>query len=173
MSQVQEATESSPLRAIEPAMPVRKNVRVRASAARAFKVFTEGLDTWWPRTHYIGSSPMTKAVIEGRVGGRCYSVQEDGTECPWGQIVVWEPPTRFVMAWQISPTWKFEPDLARCSEVEVKFTPSEDSTTWVELEHRCFERHDDGGESMREKVDQPGGWSTLMDLFRAKAEEQP
>lgn len=173
MSQVQEATESSPLRAIGPVLPVRKNVRVRASAARAFRVFTDGFDTWWPRTHHIGSSPMTRAVIEGRVGGRCYSEQEDGTECPWGQIVVWEPPTRFVLAWQISSVWKFEPDLTRCSEVEVKFTPAEDGTTWVELEHRCLERHADGGADMRDKVDQPGGWSTLLDLFRAKAEERP
>ena len=172
MSQVQEATESSPLGATEPAMPVRKNVRVRASAARAFKVFTEGIDSWWPKTHHIGSSPMTRAIMEGRVGGRCYSEQENGTQCDWGQILVWEPPLRFVMAWQVRPDWQFEPDLEKCSEVEVKFTPSSDGTTWVELEHRHFERHGEGGGNMRNQVDQPGGWGLLMELFRVAAERE-
>jgi hypothetical protein len=176
MSQVQEAAKSSPPAATEPGaieseLSVRKNVRVRASAERAFHVFTEGFDTWWPKTHHIGSSPMTRGIMEGRVGGRCYSEQADGTECQWGQIVAWEPPTRFVMAWQVTPEWKFEPDLARCSEVEVKFTPSDDGTTWVELEHRHFERHGQGGDAMRKQVGSPGGWGQLMDLFRAKAEE--
>ena len=54
---------------------VRKTITVKASAERAFRVFTEGIDTWWPKTHHIGSSPMTKAVLEGRSGGRCYSEQ--------------------------------------------------------------------------------------------------
>jgi hypothetical protein len=110
--------------------------------------------------------------MEGLVGGRCYSEQEDGTDCQWGQVVVWDPPTRFVMAWQVTPTWQFEPDLAKCSEVEVKFTPSEDGTTWVELEHRHFDRHGDGSDNMRNQVDQPGGWGGLMELFRAEAERE-
>jgi uncharacterized protein YndB with AHSA1/START domain len=151
--------------------PVRKEIRVRANTARAFKVFTEGLDSWWPKTHHIGSSPMTRAIIEGRVGGRCYSEQEDGTECAWGQILTWEPPTRFVMAWQVTPGWQFEPDLARSSEVEVRFTPGADDSTLVELEHRYFERHGEGGDGMRNQVDQPGGWGGLMELYRAALEK--
>jgi len=151
--------------------PVVKSIRVRANAARAFRVFTEGLDTWWPRSHHIGSSPMTRAVMEGRVGGRCYSEQQDGTECDWGQVTVWEPPARFVMAWQVRPNWHYEPDLSKCSEVEVTFTPLPDGSTDVVLEHRNFERHGLGGDSMRGQVDQPGGWGALMTLFAAKAEE--
>jgi hypothetical protein len=151
--------------------PVRKSIRVRANAARAFKVFTEGFDSWWPRTHHIGSSPLTKAVIEGHAGGRCYSEQQDGTACPWGQILIWEPPTRFVMAWQITPTWQFESDPARCSEVEVRFTPGSDGSTLVELEHRHFERHGAGAADMRSQVDQPGGWSGLLELFKIETEK--
>jgi len=172
MSPLQEATRSSSLSAAEPVLPVRKIVSVRASAARAFKVFTEGFDSWWPKSHHIGNSPMTRGVIEGRVGGRCYNEQADGTECQWGQILVWEPPARFVMAWQITPDWKFEPNLSKCSEVEFKFTPSPDGTTLVELEHRCFERQGDGGVTMRTQVDQPGGWGQLMERFKSAAEDQ-
>jgi uncharacterized protein YndB with AHSA1/START domain len=151
--------------------PVVKRIRVRANQARAFKVFTDGMDSWWPKTHHIGSSPMTKCVLEGRVGGRCYSEQQDGTECAWGQVLAWDPPARFVMAWMIRPNWEFEPDLAKCSEIEVTFTALPDGSTDVVLEHRNFERHGAGGVNMRGQVNQQGGWAGLMALFGAKAEE--
>ena len=150
---------------------VRKSITVRAGAERAFRVFTEGFDSWWPRSHHIGSSPMKKAIIEGHVGGRCYSQQEDGTDCAWGQILEWDPPKRFVLAWQINLKWKFEPDLAKSSEVEVSFIPLSDGSTRVDLEHRNFERAGAGWEAMRNQVSSPGGWGTLLDLYAAKAQE--
>jgi uncharacterized protein YndB with AHSA1/START domain len=151
--------------------PVRKSIHVRASAGRAFRVFTSEMDTWWPKTHHIGSSPMKGIVMEGRPGGSIYSEQEDGTPCPWGTVLAWEPPHRFVMAWQVSPGWKYEPDLAKCSEVEIRFTPVDNGTTLVELEHRDLQRH--GGEwvKMRGMINAEGGWGGLLASFAAKAEE--
>jgi uncharacterized protein YndB with AHSA1/START domain len=151
--------------------PVRKSITVKASAERAFQVFTEGYDTWWPRSHHIGKSPMKKAIIEGRVGGRCYSEQADGTECDWGQILLWEPPRRFVIAWQITPTWQYEPDVAKSSEVEIRFTPEPGGSTRVDVEHRYFERHGAGGAAMRTAVDSPGGWADLLQMFVKQAEQ--
>ena len=80
---------------------VRRSVTVKTNVEHAFRVFTEGFDSWWPRTHHIGKSPMKKAIIEGRVGGRCYTEQADGTDCPWGQVTTWDPPRRFIFAWMI------------------------------------------------------------------------
>ena len=37
--------------------PVSKSITVKASVEHAFRVFTEGFDTWWPREHHIGKSP--------------------------------------------------------------------------------------------------------------------
>jgi hypothetical protein len=150
---------------------VQKSVTVKASADHAFRVFTAGIDSWWPRTHHIGKSPMTKAIIEGRAGGRCYSEQADGTECDWGQVLVWEPPHRFVMAWKITHVWGFEPDPAKASEVEIRFAPEPDGSTRVDLEHRHFERHGHGWEAMRTAVDFPSGWMGLLALFQAEAEK--
>jgi len=152
--------------------PVRKSILVRASVERAFHVYTAELDSWWPKSHHIGSSPMTRAVMEPEVGGRIYSEQEDGSSCQWGRVLVWEPPRRFVMFWQVSPAWQFEPDAAKCSEVEVTFTPTEDGQTLVALEHRHFERHGEGVATMREMVnnDARGGWGGLLKLYKDKAE---
>jgi uncharacterized protein YndB with AHSA1/START domain len=150
--------------------PVRKSIRVRADAARAFRVFTEEMDSWWPRSHHIGSSPMKRVVVEGRTNGAIYTDQEDGTVCPWGSVLAWEPPHRFVLAWQVSPDWQFEPDLSKCSEVEVLFIPADDGTTVVELEHRGLHRHGGACGKMREQVNAEGGWSGLLALFAAKAD---
>jgi uncharacterized protein YndB with AHSA1/START domain len=150
--------------------PVHKTIVVRTTVDRAFKVFTDDFDAWWPRTHHIGKSPLTRAVIEGKVGGRCYSDQEDGTACPWGQVLAWEPPHRLVLAWQVTHQWGYEPDIARASEVEVRFTPQSDGTTRVDLEHRHLERHGAGGPILRTAVDSEGGWGDLLRLFATRAE---
>jgi len=160
-----------PNEAAKPDPVVRKSITVKASVERAFEVFTAGFDRWWPRSHHIGKVPMKRPIIEGRVGGRCYTEQTDGTECDWGEITAWEPPRRLVMAWKITAEWQYEPDLAKSSEVEVRFTPVGDGSTRVDLEHRNFERMGAGWETMRGMVDSEGGWGTLMQMFAAEAEK--
>lgn len=150
---------------------VRKSIIVNAKPEKAFRVFTAECDTWWPRTHHIGKSPMKKVIIEGRRGGRCYTEQVDGTECDWGTVLVWEPPERFVFSWQITPEWAYEPDLGKASEVEVRFVPEGESATRVELEHRYFERHGAGAATMRTAVDGPNGWGGMLQLFTERAEK--
>ena len=151
---------------------VRRSVTVKTGLDHAFRVFTEGFDSWWPRTHHIGKSPMTRAVIEPFVGGRMYSEQADGTDCPWGQITTWDPPRRFVFAWMITHEWGYEPDLARASEVEVRFTPEADGSTRVDLEHRHFERMKSGADEMRKGVGGEGGWGGLLKLYADKAAQR-
>jgi len=151
--------------------PVCKSVTVKASVEHAFEVFTAGFDRWWPRSHHIGTVPMKRTVMEGHVGGRCYSEQTDGSECDWGEITAWEPPRRFVMAWKITSQWHYEPDLAKSSEVEVRFTPLENGSTRVDLEHRNFERMGAGWETMRGMVDSAGGWGGLLALFATETEK--
>jgi uncharacterized protein YndB with AHSA1/START domain len=150
---------------------VRKSIIVNASVEHAFEVFTAGYDSWWPRSHHIGSSPMIEAVIETRAGGRCFTKQADGTEADWGQVLEWDPPRRLVIAWQITPEWGYQPDLAKSSEVEIRFAPVPGGGTRVDLEHRHFERMGPGGEAMRTGVDAPGGWGTLLEDFKARADQ--
>jgi uncharacterized protein YndB with AHSA1/START domain len=95
---------------IKPA-PVRRSVTVKAPQARAFEVFTDGFGRWWPQSHHIGKAAMKTAVIEPRVGGRWYEVGVDGVECQWGRVLVWEPPNRLVLAWQLSAQWQYDASL--------------------------------------------------------------
>jgi uncharacterized protein YndB with AHSA1/START domain len=152
------------------AVTVNKSVMVKAGLEHAFKVFTEGFDTWWPRAHHIGKKPLQKAVIEPRAGGRCFGREADGTECQWGTVTAWEPPNRLLIAWQIAPSWHdFEPDLSKASEVDIRFTAEAGGMTRVDLEHRYFERHGKDFEKIRTGVGGAGGWEGLLQMFTRKA----
>jgi hypothetical protein len=89
-------------------------------------------------------------VIEGRPGGRCYSEHTEGTSCQWGTILVWNLPHRFVLASQVGPGWQYEPDLAKWSVVEVRFTPSISKHRYsnaTALDSRACERPDNSRQS--------------------------
>ena len=147
--------------------PVHKTVVVNAAQARAFDVFINGIDRWWPKSHGIGSGPIVKQIIEPRQGGRWYSTHEDGSEAVSGHVQVWEPPHRVLFSWEISAQWKPDPKVA--SEVEVRFIAEGPTRTRVELEHRKFEALGaEGGQTMRGAVN--GGWPGLLELFKTAAE---
>src|SRR5262249_11498068 len=86
--------------------PVRKSIRVNANQAHAFEVFSAGRGRWWPRTHTIGKPPMQTAVLEPRLGGRWYELSADGSQAGVGKVLVWEPPERFVISWDLNSNWK-------------------------------------------------------------------
>src|SRR5262249_6957447 len=116
--------------------PVRKTVHVRAPIAHAFEVFTSGLTRWWPRDHGVGKKPILPVKMDPRLGGRGLEISEDGTETTVATIIVWEPPHRLVLFWQINAQWK--PDVTMKSEVDVRFTADGPEATNVELMHHKF-----------------------------------
>jgi len=146
-------------RKITPA-PVRKSVRVQVSQSRAFEVFTARFGTWWPKSHHIAAAEMKDAIIEPRKGGRWYEKGVDGSECVWGQVLVWEPPAKIVLSWRLNS--KFQLDDEMESEVEVRFIPQDDGTTCVELEHRITAVD---AEAIVAQVSAPGGWGGLLELY--------
>ncbi len=149
----------------------RAEITVNVPVEAAYHVFTEGIDTWWPRGHHLGQGTLDKEVIEPRVGGRCYGRETDGTECPWGTVVVWDPPHHFALSWQISLEWEYEPDLDRSSRVDVTFTADGPDRTNVVLVHSEFDRQGEAWVSMRDSVrDEEGGWPYLVQLFAKAAE---
>lgn len=145
--------------------PVRRTLVVNAPMETAFEVFTQDIDSWWPRTHHIGKSAMRRIAMEPHAGGRCYSEHVDGAAHEWGRVLAWEPPHRLVLAWLITHEWGYQPEVLRGSEVEVRFSPLGGGATQVELEHRFFDRHGDGGEAMQAAVDAPNGWTLVLQTY--------
>jgi hypothetical protein len=148
--------------------PVRKSLTVNASQSRAFEVFTARMSAWWPATHSILKSPLKQCIVEPRVGGRWYSVGEDGSTCETGYVITWQPPEMLVLAWQITPEWQFDPDLV--TEVEVKFVALAPDLTRIELTHGHLERMGARAEMARSLVDNTKGWSAILESFKQEAE---
>lgn len=145
-------------------MAVDKTIRVNAPQAHAFAVFTERLGAWWPlESHHIGAQIPATAIIEPRVGGRWFERASDGTECDWGSVLVWEPPERVALAWNISAKWQHDPALD--TRIEIRFIAEGPQTTRIELEHRQLEAYGDDAEKMRSNFDSDGGWSALLRSF--------
>lgn len=152
---------------IRPA-PVKRSIVVKASPERAFTAFTGNVGRWWPRSHSIGSTPPTDVIVEPRPGGRCYEVGADGSECEWGKVLLWEPPKRLILGWQINAAWKYDPTFI--TEVEVTFTAMTDLQTRVDLEHRNLERYGDQAGRVRDQISSEGGWTGILKSFGAYAE---
>ena len=146
---------------------VRKTIVVEAPIAHVFDVFTRDLDAWWPRDHHIGAGATFEAILECRPGGRWYERGDDGSECPWGRVLAFEPPHRLLLAWDIGAD--FRPDASIGSEVEVTFAPESAARTRVTLTHRHLERFGEKAQAMRAMFDSDNAWAQTLARFRDAA----
>ena len=142
--------------------PVRKTVRIRQPVDTAFALFTGRIAEWWPHTGHpvatgVGSSPGT-VVLEPRPRGRIYQRRDDGVLDYWGEVTVWEPPHRLVLAWH--PTGA---DTIP-TEVEIVFTAETDGTR-VELEHRGWDKLGAAATAACSEYD--SGWQDVLRLYAA------
>jgi len=144
---------------------LRTQIVVDAPIERAFRVFTEDFDSIKPHEHNLLNIEIAETVFEPRVGGHIYDRGVDGSECRWARVLAYEPPSRIVFSWDISPQWQIETDLKKTSEVEVRFISDGPERTTVELEHRNLDRHGKGWESERDGVAGAGGWPLYLQRF--------
>lgn len=145
---------------------IRKTIEVKAPVARAFEVFAARMGEWWHKEHSIAANTIqADVVIEPRAGGRWYEKGADGSEYLWGRVLAWEPPTRLVLAWQLTREFVYDPAFE--TTIEVNFEARGDVTV-VHFEHRDLERMGDGAVEQFESMD--GGWGMLLELFKAKVE---
>jgi uncharacterized protein YndB with AHSA1/START domain len=149
---------------------ITKSIIVNAPVGQAFKVFTERFDLWWPRTHHIGKVEPFTAILEGREGGRWFERGADGSECEWGRVLVYSPPTRVAVSWHLDGNFSYDPDPAKASRVEVSFHDEGNGQTRVELVHSQLDRHGEGWEKLRESVGSPGGWGGILESFGGAAQ---
>jgi uncharacterized protein YndB with AHSA1/START domain len=151
---------------------VRHHVVVPGTPERAFATFTERFDDIKPREHNLLGSPIASTTFEPRVGGHIVDRGEDGSECRWARVLVYDPPRRVVFSWDIGPTWQLESDPANASEVEVTFVAEGPDRTRVELEHRHLDRHGPGWSQVRAGVDNDQGWPLYLARYASLLEGQ-
>jgi uncharacterized protein YndB with AHSA1/START domain len=151
-----------------PEISVAKSIVVEVPRVQAFEFFIRQ-EAWWPaRTHHLAEPPGETVVLEPFVGGRWFERGKDGRECDWGTVLVWEPPRRIVVTWQIGAGWVYEPDPSKASEIEVRFLAESQRRTRIEFEHRHLERYGEQAERMRSILDAPGGAAGVLRAYAAR-----
>ena len=157
MSTQATATESS-----------KRSVTVDCSVEHAFETFTERIHEWWPLNRhsieqYESGSPAKTVVFQGGAGGQIYERTSKGEELKWADVVAYDPPHRFVLAWRPSreqdgPKW----------EIEVTFT-DEGGKTRVDLEHRGWEGLGAAAAEARQGYSE--GWESVLAGFADRAND--
>jgi DNA-binding transcriptional ArsR family regulator/uncharacterized protein YndB with AHSA1/START domain len=149
-------------RPMEQELKVTKSIVVDVPPVRAFELFLDQ-ERWWPvATHHIAEPAGESAVLEPFVGGRWYERSVDGNETDWGRVLAFDPPRRILLTWLVGSDWKFEPDPARASEIEVSFLAESLGRTRVVFEHRHLERYGDQSERMRAVLDRPSAAEAVL-----------
>lgn len=144
--------------------PLEISFELECPADHAFRVWTERIDAWWPADHTASGEADATIVLEPRVGGRLFERTASGTEHEWGEITGWDPPTRF------SYLWHLKRDRGDATDVEITFTPVDDTRTRVDILHTSWERLGADAQSWRDR--NFGGWSTLLPHFVELAQSQ-
>jgi len=143
-------------------MVLRKTVTVKRDPESAFRLFTDGIATWWPlATHSISDERAISCSLDGRVGGLILETDDGGKQHQWGTITAWQPPHRVAFTWHPGRT----AETVGC--VEVRFSPAPGGGTLVELEHRGWEKLGDRAQEAFEGYD--SGWGRVLGECYAQA----
>ena len=109
---------------------ITKSVTVHCNLATAFRIWTEQIDLWWPKSHSISGNANTEVIFETKVYGRFFERLPDGTEHDFGRVLVYEPPYRLIYHWYIGSSQQ-EP-----TRVEIRFSETNHNQTRIDIEHR-------------------------------------
>ena len=136
---------------------LRLSFEVACPVDHAFTVWTTGIGRWWPRDHTVTGRPDLAVVLQGGVGGRIYERTPEGVEHDWGEVTVWQPPSRLAYRWHLGR------DSSAATDVEIRFLARGDRTTCVEIEHSGWERLGDAADTWRDR--NALGWQSLLPHF--------
>jgi uncharacterized protein YndB with AHSA1/START domain len=138
---------------------VRESVSVDLDLDQAFRLFTDGINEWWPLNEgfSFGGDRAKSIHLEPWLDGRLYELWDDGDSLETGRVIECDPPRRIVF------TWRDAEERAEM-EVEVSFL-TEDEGTRVQVEHRGFERVGPNGADLAARY--AGGWPRVLQSFLA------
>ena len=149
-------------KAAEPGIVVRSSASVPLAPAEAFRLFTHDMASWWPLiTHSVYGREATGITIEPRIGGRVFETTDDGRTSDWGIVSAYRPGERLAMSWHPGE----EPAMA--TRVDIRFEPSPEGGTTVDLVHTGWEVR--GAEGPSIAADYSPGWKFVLGRFVAAA----
>src|SRR5438034_7598572 len=120
--------------------PIIKTIEVPCSQERAFKVFLNEMDSWWPLGKFTVSAmggAHAKAIrVEATQGGKIVEIGPNGTEYLWGTIKSYDPHDFVSMDFHFAPPGE---KVDARTLVEVRFTALGNKRTRVVLTQSNWE----------------------------------
>jgi uncharacterized protein YndB with AHSA1/START domain len=144
---------------------ISHEVVVRLPQEEAFHLFAYGFASWWPPEYTWSGKVLETIGFETFAGGRCTEHGPLGFQCDWGRVLVWSPPQRLVLAWQIGPNRQPQPDPENASRIEILFRSRSAGTTRLLLTHRDIRRHGKGAARYRQALGSAPGWPLILECY--------
>jgi Activator of Hsp90 ATPase homolog 1-like protein len=144
--------------------PVRKQLKVELPMEAAFRLFTDGINRWWPLlTHSVGEEQAETCYFEGWVGGRIYEAMKDGNQAEWGRVLVWEPPV------QVTFSWYPGREAQTAQQVTVTFSEVPGGAL-LDLVHSGWEALGESAQTIWESYQT--GWDFVLGKYASQASSQ-
>jgi activator of Hsp90 ATPase-like protein len=139
--------------------PLINTIEVPCSQERAFNIFLNDMESWWPLDERSMSlmqegHPAKGLKVTAAPGGKIIEIGHGGDEYHWGTITEHSPFERLVMDFHMGLP------AENASRVAVEFTALEGDRTKVVLTHDNWEAFGDMAEMMRGGYD--SGWVLIF-----------
>jgi hypothetical protein len=98
------------------ATSVTTETEVDAPVEHAFRVFTEGIGSWWDPGHHILQAELAEMVFEPYAGGHIIDRGTDGSECCWARVLAYDPRTGSASAGTSTCAGSWKPTRTRLAK---------------------------------------------------------
>ena len=79
--------------------PINKELKVPLSATDAFKLFTDQIDTWWPKAKFSVKGAESTVTFADHKDGEIVETTADGGPEIWGTIIAYDPGRYLAFTW--------------------------------------------------------------------------
>ncbi|WP_108816141.1 SRPBCC domain-containing protein [Loktanella sp. Alg231-35] len=140
--------------------PIHKSLTVPLTAAEAFALFTDDIDTWWPKASHSVKGERSKLTFPTHKGGEIIETDEDGETAVWGKLIAYDPGKYLAISWFPGRNEK------DATVVTVTFTQTADGTL-CELTHGGFDILGDTADAV--STSYLKGWDMVLGCYASAA----
>lgn len=136
--------------------PINKSLIVPLTPTEAFALFTDDIDTWWPKGTHSVSGEKAKLKFPNHKGGEITETDENGVITIWGRLIAYDPSKYLAFSWYPGRTEK------EATVVTVTFTQTQDGTR-CDLTHGGFDILGDTADAV--STSYLHGWNMVLGCY--------
>jgi uncharacterized protein YndB with AHSA1/START domain len=140
--------------------PINKTLTVPLNAADAFALFTDQIDTWWPKTSHSVKGAKSSLTFPTHKDGEIIETGDDGEIAIWGKLIAYDPGKYLAFSWHPGRSEQ------EATIVTVTFTETAEGTL-CELIHGGFDILGDTADAV--STSYLRGWDMVLGCYAGAA----